>query len=112
MQQTNTRLNREPYLKTIAIVAEHFHVLPEEITSKTRIRDIAEARMVVWFLCAAIFDLTCNEIGREWGYHRSNVVHAWRKVEELAFQDDRFLLRVSRAAEELGHKYNDGEIVA
>ena len=74
----------------INVVAEHFGVNPEDITSKKRNSEFVEARQVVMYLCRSMTDTSYQNIGRILGKKdHTTIIHGVNKItEELENNED------------------------
>lgn len=74
----------------IHVVAEHFGVKPEDITSKKRNSEFVQPRQVVMYLCRDLTDSSLVQIGKLLGKKdHTTVLHGIKKVtEELAVNDE------------------------
>lgn len=67
----------------INVVAEHFGVKPEDITSKKRNSEFVEARQVVMYLCRALTDTSYQNIGKILGKKdHTTIIHGVNKITE------------------------------
>jgi len=65
------------------IVAEYYHVRPEDLRSKKRTRDVAFPRQVAMYLCRKLIDASLPKIGEEFGGRdHTTVLHALEKITE------------------------------
>ena len=69
-------------------VAEHFNIRLSEMTSERRARAVARPRQVAMYLAKQLTTRSLPEIGRKFGGRdHTTVMHAVRKIEELALSD-------------------------
>ncbi|HVC57235.1 MAG TPA: chromosomal replication initiator protein DnaA [Stellaceae bacterium] len=69
-------------------VAEHFNIKMAEMTSARRARIVARPRQVAMYLAKQLTSRSLPEIGRKFGGRdHTTVMHAVRKIEELAVSD-------------------------
>lgn len=67
----------------IDIVAEHFGVNPEDITSKKRNSEFVEPRQVVMYLCRELTDVSYQNIGKILGKKdHTTIIHGVNKITE------------------------------
>lgn len=67
----------------INVVAEHFGVRPEDITSKKRNSEFVTPRQVVMYLCREMTDVSYTNIGKLLGKKdHTTVIHGVNKIEE------------------------------
>ena len=67
----------------IEVVAEHFGVSPEDITSKKRNSEFVQPRQVVMYLCRELIDTSLNNIGKLLGKKdHTTVIHGINKIKE------------------------------
>jgi chromosomal replication initiator protein len=72
-------------------VAEHFNIRMADMVSSRKQRAIARPRQIAMFLSKRLTSRSLPEIGRKFGGRdHTTVMHAVRKVEELATQDPAF----------------------
>jgi chromosomal replication initiator protein len=72
-------------------VAEHFNIKMAEMTSSRRSRVVARPRQVAMYLAKQLTQRSLPEIGRKFGGRdHTTVMHAVKKVEELARSDRAF----------------------
>ena len=74
----------------INVVAEHFGVNPEDITSKKRNSEFVQARQVVMYLCRSMTDTSYQNIGKLLGKKdHTTIIHGVNKItEELKNNED------------------------
>ena len=66
----------------INVVAEHFGVKPEDITSKKRNSEFVQPRQVVMYLCRELTDISQVNIGKILGKKdHTTVIHGVKKIE-------------------------------
>jgi chromosomal replication initiator protein len=69
-------------------VAEHFNIRLSEMTSERRARAVARPRQVAMYLAKQLTTRSLPEIGKKFGGRdHTTVMHAVRKIEELALAD-------------------------
>jgi len=74
--------------KIISEVAKTFGVLPEDIRSKKRVAEIAEARQVAMYILSETTQLTQKAIGSEFsGKDHTTVIYAISRVKEIMSKD-------------------------
>lgn len=67
----------------INVVAEHFGVKPEDITSKKRNSEFVQPRQVVMYLCREMTDISFTNIGKLLGKKdHTTVIHGFNKISE------------------------------
>lgn len=63
------------------VVADYFKIKPDELFTKKRTQNIANARHIAMFLCRDLIDLSYPRIGEIYGGRdHSTVIHAYEKV--------------------------------
>ena len=62
--------------------AEYFGLSPDVIFSKSRIRDISDARMVAMYLGSKLTGLSAKAISRRLGRQHSTILHGIKTVKE------------------------------
>jgi len=77
--------------KIIKIVADYYGLTRQQITSKTRTKNIANARHIAIYLCRKLLDIPYTKIGDEFGGRdHSTIMSACTKVEEQIKKDQLF----------------------
>ena len=72
-------------------VAEHFNIRVSDMHSARRARQVARPRQVAMYLAKQLTPRSLPEIGRKFGGRdHTTVIHAVRKIEELAAYDSAF----------------------
>lgn len=67
----------------IEVVAEHFGVSPEDITSKKRNSEFVQPRQVVMYLCRKLTDTSYVNIGKLLGKKdHTTIIHGVNKIED------------------------------
>ena len=65
----------------VEVVAEHFGITMDQITSKSRSNDVAKPRQIAMYLCKNMTDASLETIGKAvGGRDHSTVVHGIKKV--------------------------------
>ena len=65
----------------VEVVAEHFGITMNQITSKSRSNDVAKPRQIAMYLCKNMTDASLETIGKAvGGRDHSTVVHGIKKV--------------------------------
>lgn len=64
----------------VEAVAEHYSLNPDVIFSKSKLRDVAEARMVIMYLSQKLVGLSTSSIGHKLGRKHSTVIHGIRTI--------------------------------
>ena len=79
-------------------VAAEFGIDAKMIDSQDRSTKIARARMVAAYLCRTTItpEISLPNIGRQFGRHHTTVLHAMRRVPELAGTHPKFAALVER----------------
>ena len=79
----------------IEVVAEHFGVKAEDITSKKRNAEFVQPRQVVMYLCREICDLSLSNIGKILGKKdHTTVIHGINKVTEEMVDNEELRKRI------------------
>ncbi len=82
--------------KIIKTVADYYGLTRQQITSKTRTKNIANARHISIYLCRKLLDLPYIKIGDEFGGRdHTTVISACTKVEKLIQTDTLFAAAVN-----------------
>lgn len=68
-------------------VAEYFNISVKEMQSSRRARNVARPRQIAMYLAKQLTSRSLPEIGRKFDRDHTTVMHAVRKVEELAMED-------------------------
>ena len=66
----------------VEATAEHFGINPDSIFSKTRIRDVADARQIIMYLCHKHTSLSSSAIGQKLNRTHTTVLHGISTVED------------------------------
>ncbi|MBQ1356128.1 MAG: chromosomal replication initiator protein DnaA [Solobacterium sp.] len=81
--------------KIIKGVADYYGLTKQQITGKTRTKNIANARHISIYLCRKLLDLPYIKIGEEFGGRdHATVISACRKVEKQIKSDSTYALAV------------------
>ena len=64
----------------VEAAADRFRLNSDVIFSKSRVRDVADARMVIMYLAQKILGLSTGSIGRKLGRQHSTVIHGIKSV--------------------------------
>jgi chromosomal replication initiator protein len=84
------------------VVAAHYRLRVDELTSKNNARQIAVPRQVAMYLCKRLTKHSFPEIGREFGgKHHTTVIHSVEKIEALVLKDQIFHRVVSELMDNL-----------
>jgi chromosomal replication initiator protein len=72
-------------------VAEYYNIRVSDMSSSRRLRTVARPRQIAMYLCKQLTPRSLAEIGRKFGgKDHTTVMHAVKKVEELAKGDQEF----------------------
>lgn len=72
----------------VEVVAEHYNILPSDVYSKDKSRNVSYPRQIVMFLCRRLTDMSVTEIGKTLGNRdHSTVLHGFDKVSGDMAQD-------------------------
>lgn len=81
--------------KIIKSVADYYGLTKQQITGKTRTKNIANARHISIYLCRKLLDLPYIKIGEEFGGRdHATVISACRKVEKQIKTDSTYAMAV------------------
>jgi chromosomal replication initiator protein len=84
------------------VVAKHWHVRDEALSSKRRTKDLTVPRQVAMYLIKDLLDYPLVRIGKLFGGRdHSTVIHSIRKVEETMAGDSSFRRSVEAVRDEL-----------
>lgn len=73
----------------LEVVAEHYNINPNDITSKKRPREIAFPRQIVMYLCRKLTDASLPKIGEILGKRdHTTVLHGYEKINREIQQDN------------------------
>ena len=82
--------------KIIKCVSDYYGLTRQQITGKTRTKNIANARHISIYLCRKLLDLPYNKIGDEFGGRdHSTIISACLKVEKQIEKDHAFSIAVN-----------------
>ena len=74
--------------KIIKVVADYYGLTRQQVTSKTRTKNIANARHISIYLCRKLLDISYIKIGEEFGGRdHSTIISACTKVESQISKD-------------------------
>ena len=77
--------------KIIKVVADYYGLTRQQITSKTRTKNISNARQISIYLCRKLLDIPYIKIGDEFGGRdHSTIISACTKVEKQIKKDEAF----------------------
>ena len=77
--------------RIIKVVADYYGLTHQQITSKTRTKNISNARQISIYLCRKLLDLSYIKIGDEFGGRdHSTIISACLKVEKQIKEDKAF----------------------
>ena len=62
------------------VVANYFHLKPEELKSSKRTRNIAYPRQIAMYLCRKLTDLSLPKIGEKFGGRDHTIIHGFDKI--------------------------------
>jgi len=96
----------ERTLVTIPVILEkvsaYFHLTPQDLTGKKRVRHILLPRQIAMFIAREMTDSSLTSIAEAFGgKDHTTVLHAYRKVHRLIQQDDYIRDVVKRISGEL-----------
>ena len=84
------------------VVAKHWHVRDEALSSKRRTKDLTVPRQVAMYLIRDLLDDSLVQIGKLFGGRdHSTVIHSIRKVEETMAGDSSFRRSIDAVRDEL-----------
>lgn len=73
----------------VEATAEYYHLNPDVIFSKSRVRDISDARQVVMYLCHKLTSLSAGAIGQKLNRSHATVLHGVAAVKDrMSFARD------------------------
>lgn len=88
--------------KIINAVADYYGLTRQQITSKTRTKNIANARHISIFLCRKLLDLPFTKIGEEFGGRdHTTIMSACNKVENQIKEDTLFKTAIKEIESQL-----------
>ncbi|MCI2155277.1 MAG: chromosomal replication initiator protein DnaA [Solobacterium sp.] len=89
--------------KIIKAVADYYGLTRQQITGKTRTKNISNARHISIYLCRKLLDLSYIKIGEEFGGRdHSTVISACTKVEKQIKKDTAMATAVEEIRKQLG----------
>ena len=71
----------------VEAAAEKFRLNSDVIFSKSRVKDVADARMMIMYLAQKLLGLSTGSIGRKLGRQHSTVIHGIKSVMERMQKD-------------------------
>ena len=66
----------------VEVTAEHFGISPDTIFSKSRVRDVADARQIIMYLSHKLTNLSSSAIGQKLNRSHTTVLHGIAAVED------------------------------
>lgn len=88
--------------KIIKTVADYYGLTRQQITSKTRTKNISNARQISIYLCRKLLDIPYIKIGDEFGGRdHSTIISACTKVEDQLHKDEVFKRAVQEIEDQL-----------
>ncbi len=88
--------------KIIKVVADYYGLTKQQITSKTRTKNISNARQISIYLCRKLLDIPYIKIGDEFGGRdHSTIISACTKVEKQIAKDETFKNAVNEIEKQL-----------
>ncbi len=89
--------------KIIKAVADYYGLTRQQITSKTRTKNIANARHISIYLCRNLLDLPYIKIGEEFGGRdHSTIISACDKVEKQLQKDQALVMAINDIKKQIG----------
>lgn len=85
----------------VETTAEKFRLNSDVLFSKSRVKDVADARMTIMYLANKVLGLSSGAIGRKLGRKHSTIIHGINTVKKRLEEDDDFKLLVNEIEEEL-----------
>lgn len=79
----------------VETVADDYRLNSDVIFTKSRVKDVAEARMLIMYIAQRQLELSSGAIGRKIGRKHSTVIHGINSVSERIKEDRDFAERVS-----------------
>lgn len=79
----------------VEAVADNYRLNSDVLFSKSRVKDVADARMVIMYLSQKLLDLSCGAIGRKLGREHSTVIHGIKAIKKRIESDREFADRLS-----------------
>lgn len=104
------RVNLEDYFDI------NHEIKPHQLRAKTRVREVVEARQMIFHCLRANTDMSLNEIGKYYGKDHATVLHGQRNVDNLLDIDKTFRIKylhmlhwvgLGSVATRLGKRYED-----
>lgn len=88
--------------KIIKVVADYYGLTRQQITSKTRTKNISNARQISIYLCRKLLDIPYIKIGDEFGGRdHSTIISACTKVENQIEKDETFKNAINEIEKQL-----------
>ena len=93
IQSSNNELNMALIRRT---VCDYYNLTKQQIISKTRTKNIANARHIAMYLCRKLLDAPYKDIGNEFGKRdHTTVMSACERIEKLIKTDPLFLKAIN-----------------
>lgn len=85
----------------VEATAEFYRLNPDVIFSKSRVRDIADARQVIMYLCHKLTSLSSSAIGQKLNRRHATVLHGISAIEDRLPYTKELSLAIDKIEEEL-----------
>lgn len=79
----------------VEAVAEEFQLNSDVLFSKSRVKDVADARMTIMYLAQKLMGLSTGMIGRKLGRKHSTVIHGIKVISERVADDPEFADKIT-----------------
>ena len=78
----------------ITKVCKHNRITKEELMSKSRIREVAEARQIIMYILRRNYNLSFVKIASIFGKTHATVLHSTNKIKDIMSYDNEFNLMI------------------
>lgn len=85
----------------VEAAADFYKISPDVIFSKSRLRDVADARQIIMYLCQKLTSLSSSAIGRKLNRKHTTVLHGIKEVSDRIIFAKDIAYAVSKIEEEL-----------
>lgn len=85
----------------VETTAEHFNLLPDAIYTRSRLRDIADARQVIMYLAHKLTNLSSPAIGNKLGRAHATVLHGIGAIKDRLSYNMEFATEISAIESDL-----------
>lgn len=78
----NRARRRDMFPQLIERVCRHYQVTEEELRGRSRKSEFVEPRQMIFYIAHNYYRIPCEEVGKRFNRHHTNVIYANRKYED------------------------------